>query len=58
MPHGGTLDIPTARNAEEAERIVGEALSKDPRIHVANPVTLIEMESEYDLKDIFNGEKS
>jgi|TARA_B110000116_G_C16743100_1_gene539518 hypothetical protein len=46
MPRGGTLDIPSARNAEDAERIVEEALSKDPRIQVANPVTLIEMEGD------------
>ena len=42
MPHGGTLDIPTAKNAEEAEKIVNEILEKDPRIGLANPITLVE----------------
>lgn len=43
MPHGGTLDIPTAKNAEEAEKIVNEILEKDPRISLELPITLVEM---------------
>ncbi len=42
MPHGGTLDIPTAKDLEDAERIVNEALSKDPRILLSLPVSLVE----------------
>jgi len=42
MPHGGTLDIPAAKNAKEAEKIVNEILEQDPRIGLANPITLVE----------------